>query len=364
MTLLTKRLISQVEKSGALSIAEYMTICLLDPKHGYYTRQQPFGSSGDFVTAPEVSQMFGELLGLALAQSWLDQGAPAPFILAELGPGRGTLMSDVLRATKSVSGFQEAADIWLVEASPALQDTQRAHLAEHHPNLHWADSLDAVPDGPLFLIANEFFDCMPIRQYRRTELGWQEQMITAKDGALGFMLGRPLPDQAVPDRARKLAPGSMIETSAASAAVAEDIARRIGRSAGAAIIVDYGDWDSSSDTLQAVKAHKKVGALDHPGRSDLTAHVSFSELANAALPFAAVSELTDQASLLAALGIVHRAQALAVEMDQSQEEKHVAAFQRLTDADQMGQLFKAISIFPQHGMPPPGFTHDTRDPDL
>lgn len=355
MTLLTERLLSQIEKTGPMSVAEYMTICLLDPNHGYYTRQQPFGSSGDFITAPEVSQMFGELLGLALAQTWLDQGAPTRFILVELGPGRGTLMSDMLRATRSIPGFHDAMDIWLVEASPVLRETQREPLAEYASKLHWVDSLDAVPDGPTYLIANEFFDCLPVRQYRRTELGWQEQMITAKDGALGFMLGRALPEQAVPERARDLPEGAMIETCAAGTAVAEDIARRIGAFGGAAIIIDYGDWTNTADTLQAIKAHKKVDPLDYPGQSDLTAHVNFSELAQAADRFAAVSGLKDQASLLAALGIVQRAQILALKMGPEQQERHHSAFQRLTDADQMGQLFKAIAIYPQSGTPPPGF---------
>jgi SAM-dependent MidA family methyltransferase len=264
-------------------------------------------------------------------------------------------MSDILRAAKSVPGFLEAVDIWLVEASPTLRDTQRERLADHLPYLHWADRLDKVPDGPLFLVANEFFDCLPARQYRHTDKGWQEQMITAKDGTLGFMLGRPLPEQAVPDRAQDLPIGAMLEASAAGVAVAEDVARRIGGFGGAAIIVDYGNWHSDGDTLQAIKAHKKIGPLDHPGQSDLTVHVNFSELAQAAQKFSAVSQLTDQANLLASLGIRERAQSLAGKMTETQKDALLAAFQRLTAPDQMGQLFKAISFYPPTGTPPPGF---------
>ncbi|HSG56960.1 MAG TPA: SAM-dependent methyltransferase, partial [Paracoccaceae bacterium] len=195
-TRLCKRLLAQIGRAGPMPVADYMTQCLLDPLHGYYTTVQPFGAGGDFVTAPEVSQMFGELLGLCLAQSWLDQGRPSPFVLAELGPGRGTLMTDLLRATAGVPGFSEAAQIWLVEASRPLRAVQAETLADYP--LNFADSVSDLPDGPLFLIANEFFDCLPIRQYRRTEAGWQEQMIGAGDGELGFVLGKALPQQGVP----------------------------------------------------------------------------------------------------------------------------------------------------------------------
>ena len=170
MTRLGKRLIAQIERSGPMPVADYMTQCLLDPQHGYYTNVQPFGAQGDFVTAPDISQMFGELLGLCLVQSWLDQGSPSPFILAELGPGRGTLMADLLRAASRVRGFLDAAEILLVEASAAQRSVQQEALAGYQVN--WTETVNDIPDGPLFLIANEFFDCMPIRQYRSTEAGW------------------------------------------------------------------------------------------------------------------------------------------------------------------------------------------------
>lgn len=353
MTPLGKRLIAQIERSGPMPVADYMTQCLLDPQHGYYTNVQPFGSRGDFVTAPDVSQMFGELLGLCLAQSWMDQGSPAPFILAELGPGRGTLMVDMLRAAGRVPGFLDAAKILLVEASAAQRSVQQQALAGYQVN--WAETINDIPDGPLFLIANEFFDCMPIRQYRRTEAGWQEQMVGAGDGALGFVLGKALPEQGVPEWARDLPEGSVIETSAASVAIAGDIARRIAEHGGAAIIIDYGDWNRSGDTLQAVKAHCKIGPLEKPGQSDLTAHVNFAELAQAARPHTGVSPMITQGELLLRLGIRQRAQALAKNCGPEALKSHNAAFRRLTHADEMGQLFKAIAFYPKGGTPPPGF---------
>lgn len=353
MTRLGQRLVAQIERSGPMPVADYMTQCLLDPQHGYYTNAQPLGAKGDFITAPEVSQVFGELLGLCLAQSWIDQGRNAPFILAELGPGRGTLMADLMRAARSVPGFAEAADIWLVEASAPLRAVQIEALAGYRVN--WADSVNDIPDGPLFLIANEFFDCLPIRQYRKTDAGWQEQMIGAKDGELGFVLGAPLPPQGVPGWAADLPPDAVIETSAAGAAIADDIARRIAANGGTAIIVDYGDWNRSGDTLQAVKAHRKIDPLEKPGQSDLTAHVNFAELAEASKPHVAVSTMIAQGELLMRLGIRQRTEALSKNRDPETRKAHAAAFRRLTHADEMGQLFKVIAFYPTEATPPPGF---------
>jgi SAM-dependent MidA family methyltransferase len=352
-TPLAKRLIAEIARSGPIWVADYMTRCLLDPTDGYYTNRQPFGTSGDFVTAPEISQMFGELLGLCLAQSWLDQGSPARFILAELGPGKGTLMADLLRATARVPGFAEAAQIWLVEASEKMQAGQAEALSGH--DLNFATTVSDLPDGPLFLIANEFFDCLPIRQYRRTGAGWQEQMVGAVDGALGFILGAALPDHAVPEWAADLPEGALIETSPASVAIAGDMARRISESGGLAVIVDYGDWNSAGDTLQALRGHRKIGPLAAPGQSDLTAHVNFAELAAAASGRTAVTAPTPQGLLLERLGISARAAALAQTASGDRLAQHEAAHRRLTHPDEMGQLFKAIAFYPEGENLPAGF---------
>ena len=352
MTALETYLIDQINRLGPMTVAEYMTQCLLHPEMGYYTTQTPLGAKGDFVTSPEISQMFGELLGLALAQTWMDQGRPKRFCLCEMGPGRGTLMKDFLRATKGISGFQEAAQITLIEASPKLRETQAKAIAPYQ--VTWADNISELPDLPLYLIANEFFDCLPIRQFRRAITGWQEQMIGADPEQLGFVQGTNWPDEAVGDVPKEVAVGTILETSSASSAIAEDIARRITKG-GVAIIVDYGDWNGFGDTFQALKNHKKVDVLSAPGETDLTAHVRFSTLATSAEPFVDVSKMVTQGELLAALGIEQRAIALAAKMDGATLDNHHSAFHRLTSADEMGELFKAIAFSPKGAPPIAGF---------
>ena len=349
MTKLTAILQAQIARSGPISVAEFMAQCLLHPDHGYYTTHQPLGAAGDFVTAPEISQMFGEMLGLCLAQAWLDQGAPAGFTLAELGPGRGTLMADILRATRGVAGFHGAANTVLVEASPSLRAVQQKTLQGYDPT--WVETITDLPDHPLFLVANEFFDCLPISQHVRTIKGWQEQMITAKDGALGFMLGRAAPVELFEDAAL----GTVLETCPAAAAITADIARIIAAKGGVALVLDYGERQPVGDTLQAVQNHQKVDPLQNCGAADLTAHVNFKALANAANTVAQTTPLTPQGVLLERLGITARAQSLAARLQGAALENHISAHRRLTHPDEMGQLFKAIAITPKGVAQPAGF---------
>ena len=210
MTALAGILAARIAAAGPMSLADYMAECLLHPRHGYYTTRPPFGAEGDFITAPEMSQMFGELLGLCLAQYWLDLGRPAPFTLAELGPGRGTLMADVLRATRGVPGFHAAARVVLVEASPRLRQVQRATLGAHPAE--WVDGADSLPDAPLFLIANEFFDALPIRQFQRAGQGWREVVVGLGEGRLtpGLTAAAPLAELA--HRLADTAEGDVVET--------------------------------------------------------------------------------------------------------------------------------------------------------
>lgn len=349
MTELTDILLKQIELSGPITVAEYMTQCLLHPKHGYYTTRHPIGSAGDFVTAPEISQMFGEMLGLCLAQAWMDQGAPTRFSLAEPGPGRGTLMADILRATKNVPGFHAAAEIILLEASPSLQTLQADTLDGY--DVTWVSNVTELPEQPLFMIANEFFDCLPISQFVRTEHGWQEQMVGAKNGELGFILAAITPTEVFEDAPM----GTVLETSPSAAAISAEIARLIGRFGGAALVLDYGDWDCTGDTLQAVQNHQKVDPLLNCGAADLTAHVNFKSLAASAKQFAQVSGLTKQGVLLERLGITARAQALAGQLQGDALENHITAHRRLTHQDEMGHLFKALAITPIGAAHPPGF---------
>ena len=351
MTDLARILVRQIEAMGPISVAEYMAACLLHPRHGYYTTRDPLGVAGDFTTAPEISQMFGELLGLALAQAWLDRGAPAPFALVELGPGRGTLMADLLRATRAVPGFHEAARLHLVEISPALRAAQAETLAGHDPS--FCDTLDQVPDLPLFLIANEVFDALPVRQFLRHGNDWRERLVGVSEGRLGFALGGQAPLEELAHRLDDTSEGDLVETSGAATALATGIGHRIAGRGGVAILCDYGSETSLGDTFQAVRRHEKEDPLANPGAADLTAHVDFGALARAAVPVAA-SAVTPQGVFLERLGITARAQALARNLTGDALDAHVAAHRRLTHPEEMGTLFKVMSLHGPSTRPPPG----------
>jgi NADH dehydrogenase [ubiquinone] 1 alpha subcomplex assembly factor 7 len=351
MSALLDSLLTRIARTGPMTLAEFMTECLLHPKHGYYTTRDPLGVSGDFTTAPEISQMFGELQGLWLAQVWMDQGAPQPFLLAELGPGRGTLMADVLRATRAVPGFHDAARLHLVEVSPALRARQVEALTGHEINFH--DHLASLPDGPLFLLANEFFDALPIRQFQKGKTGWHERMIGAKDGRLIWGLGPESAFEMLEDRLADSTEGQIVEVNIPALPLAEDIGRRIATHGGAALIVDYGEAVSHGDTFQALKAHKPVDPLTCPGEADLTAHVAFAPLAKAAAP-ARASSPTPQGVFLERLGITARAQALAAQLSGPALDAHIAAHRRLTHGQEMGTLFKVMSLTPPDAALPPG----------
>ncbi len=352
MTALAALIAARIRAAGPITVADYMADCMLHPAHGYYATRDPLGAAGDFTTAPEISQMFGELLGLALAQAWLDQGAPAPFVLAELGPGRGTLMADVLRATRSVPGFHAGMAVHLVEASPVLRARQAATLAAYP--VTWHDRVDGLPDAPLFLLANEFFDALPIRQVQRAGAGWRERVVGLSDGRLSFGLTDAAPVAALADRLGDTADGDIVEVCPAAAPIAASIGARIAARGGAAILVDYGGWRSRGDTLQAVQGHAFADPLADPGQADLTAHVDFAALAAAARP-AAATRLTPQGTLLDRLGIGQRAARLAAGLTGAARDSHLAAHQRLTDPDQMGTMFQALALYPQGGPVPPGF---------
>lgn len=341
MTPLARILQRRIAATGPISVADYMADCLLHPDHGYYATRDPFGVAGDFTTAPEISQMFGELLGLALAQAWLDQGAPASFTLAELGPGRGTLMADILRATRDVPGFHAAAKVHLVEASPVLRSAQTKALAPRTITHH--DTVDTLPDAPLFLVANEFFDALPIRQFQREGTGWRERQIGLDGDRLSFGLTAPLPIRDLAHRLEDTRDGDLIELCPSAPAIMAQIATRIEAHGGAALIIDYGDWRSVGDTLQAVAAHDHVDPLATPGTADLTAHVDFEVLARTAAPLTP-HLLTPQGLFLERLGITQRAQALAQKLTGDALEAHIEAHRRLTHPDEMGTLFKVLGL--------------------
>ena len=358
-----ERLIADVIRAeGPLSIARFMALALHHPELGYYTRGDPLGPGGDFVTAPELSQAFGEVIGAWFAQAWLDLGRPAPFRLVELGPGRGTLLADALRATRTVAGFHDGMRLHLVESSERLRATQAARLAGFDPT--WHARLDEVPSGPLLLIANEFFDALPVHQLVATTGGWVERCVDLDaEGRLAFRPGEhpsPLGADLPPAPA-----GTMTEVSPARSALAEAIGRRIARDGGVALIIDYGAWAEgpTGDTLQATRRHAPCDPLDAPGTADLTTHVDFHALAGAAASGgASVYGPVPQGTFLTTLGIHLRTAKLMERATAEQQRALRAALFRLTDASAMGELFKVLALAAPDAPAPPGFARPTLRP--
>jgi SAM-dependent MidA family methyltransferase len=351
MTPLARLLVERIREGGPITVADYMAECLLHPAHGYYTNRDPFGAAGDFTTAPEISQMFGELLGLALAQAWVDQGMPALFTVAELGPGRGTLMADALRATRAVPGFHAAAQVVLVEASPRLRAVQADTLARSGIVPEWLDRAEDLPDRPTFLVANEFLDALPIRQFLLTPEGWRERLVGLSDGALAFGLSAPVPQ--VPDTPafRTARPGDLVEHCAPAQSAVAAVLRPILAHGGLALFIDYGGWRSRGDTLQALRQHRFDPPLAHPGLADLTAHVDFEPLA----ALAPAHAYDTQGAVLHRLGIQARADRLARGLTGAALDSHLAALARLTGPQEMGSLFKVLALTRAGAPLPPGF---------
>ncbi|MEW6257044.1 MAG: SAM-dependent methyltransferase [Pseudomonadota bacterium] len=348
-----------IAAEGPMPVSRYMALCLGHPVHGYYITRDPLGAEGDFTTAPEISQMFGELLGLWAVATWQQMGSPERVYLVELGPGRGTLMADALRAARLVPAFGEAVQVHLVETSPALRARQKAALAPLTP--HWYDHLEEVPPGPAIVLANEFFDALPISQFVKGEGGWHERRVgLGPDGALVFgMDPRPTPHAAALAR-HVPGPhpvGAVLEH--LESGIPALLARRIAEEGGAALIIDYGPARSGlGDSLQAVRAHRYADPLEAPGEADLTAHVDFSDLARRALAegVAAYGPLT-QGDFLMRLGIVQRAERLQQNTNASQRKAITAALARLAGRGEgeMGALFKVLCLCDRTNGPPPGF---------
>ena len=348
MNTLADQLAREIATTGPMPVAQWMARALGDPQHGYYVTRDPLGAAGDFTTAPEISQMFGELIGLWAADLWLRAGSPR-VRLVELGPGRGTLMADFWRATAKVPGFHEAASLHLVETSPILRAAQARLL----PHAVWHDRLAQVPDDlPLLVIANEFFDALPVRQLQRTEAGWRERMVT-HDGTRFVAGPGALPlDALVPPALADAPVGAVWETSPAATAIAAEIGARLVATGGAALFIDYGhSGPATGDTLQAVRAHGYADPFADPGEVDLTAHVDFAALAAAAATTA--HGPVGQGDFLLALGLAQRAEALKARADTRGRAHIEAATARLTVT--MGALFKALALTGRDWPTPAGF---------
>jgi NADH dehydrogenase [ubiquinone] 1 alpha subcomplex assembly factor 7 len=345
---------AQIRANGPISVATYMALCLTHPQRGYYRSADPLGSTGDFVTAPEISQMFGELIGFFLVNLWQQMGEPASFTLLELGPGRGTLMQDALRAASKAEGFTDALHLQLFETNPELRALQAERLAAYHP--YWAGEIDAVGDDPLLVVANEFFDALPVRQFVRADGGWRERLVGLRDGRRTFGLAPTvLPDSTMPEAIRSAHDGEVYEAGLA----AQDVMRRLGRKVatlgGALLAIDYGYRSTQTgETLQGVRRHAFADVLAAPGEVDISAHVDFGALGEVARSAGlTVAPLATQGDFLRRMGIVERAGTLS-RANPGQADAIDTALQRLTGKDQMGELFRAFCAH-SPGLAPHGF---------
>ena len=347
---LRERLIAEIAVTGPMSMADYMRVCLHDPQDGYYATRPALGAEGDFITAPLVSQMFGELIGLWMVETWRQLGAPNTFRLVEIGPGDGTLMSDLLRVARLDAGFMQAADVWLVETSKPLTHRQRERLGDRP---QWCESLEEVPSGaPILLVANELLDCLPVRQFQRDGLGWSERRV-----GIG-----PTGDLVIGLTASALSPmlpsapeGAVFEQSSMQERLSAELGLRLSADGGVALLIDYGRAEPGfGDTLQALIAHKKVSILEAPGQADLTVHADFPAVARAAENAGAKAwPILTQGDFLVRLGVGARAEALSntrPDLAQTIERQ----LERLVSPDQMGDLFKVLCLS-QSGLAPPGF---------
>lgn len=341
MSALSGILAARIRAGGPITVADFMAEALGHPEHGYYISREPFGADGDFTTAPEISQMFGELIGLWAAVTWQAMGCPERVVLAELGPGRGTLMNDLLRAAAGVPPFLKAAEVWLVETSPRLREVQRRTLGGAEVN--WAERFEDLPDGPLLVVANELFDALPIRQFEKRDGHWRERMVGLEGDEFVFVPGPPSTPEVAP-ALLAADDGAILETCPQGRALAATLGARLAQVPGAALLVDYGHAQSGvGDTLQAVKRHRFHPVLDTPGSADLTAHVDFEALAAAARPARAWGPV-DQGAFLSALGIQARAALLAHGASPKVAADIAGQMRRLIDPGEMGTLFKVLAL--------------------
>lgn len=345
MNLLAQELAELIRQEGPISVSRYMALCLGHTRHGYYMKQDPFGADGDFTTAPEISQIFGELIGLWGASVWQAMGAPASIRLVEFGPGRGTLMQDMLRAARALPGFRDALSIHLVETSPVLRERQKLTLAASGTVPHWHDRIEQALEGPAIVVANEFLDALPLDQFVRTPEGWRERLVGLDgEGRLAFGLA------AEPDSSLGIvaATGSVLEQPAAALEAVAAVARHVATEGGAGLFIDYGPARSGfGDTLQALRHHAFVDALAEPGDADLTVHVDFARVAQAGLAAGAAAHgAATQRDFLLALGLQQRLEALSRRATPAQAETLASGAERLieTGPTAMGELFKVLAV--------------------
>jgi SAM-dependent MidA family methyltransferase len=345
---LKQRIAELIAETGPIPVSQYMALCLFDPADGYYTTREPFGAKGDFTTAPEISQMFGELVAVWLASAWQAASAPKDATLAEIGPGRGTLMRDMLRTLRRIAP-DLVLRVALIETSPRLVDVQKQTLGE--TSAAWHRSVSELPDAPLFIVGNELFDAIPTRQFVKTPQGWRERCIGLDGtGELAFVAGPGTTDAALPDAPS----GAIFEIAPARNALMEQIAERIAKHGGAALFIDYGHLATGvGDTLQAMRAHAHADVLASPGEADLTSHVDFAALGAAARAGGLEARTMTQARFLLGMGLLERAGQLGASGDAALQERLRGEVERLAGPDEMGELFKVLMVGKSiTGLPP------------
>ncbi|MEW6634387.1 MAG: class I SAM-dependent methyltransferase [Pseudomonadota bacterium] len=348
MTGLKDRIAGLIGAVGPIPVSEYIALCLFDPEQGYYTTREPFGPAGDFITAPEISQMFGELVAVWLYQAWNDAGRPQPATFAEIGPGRGTLMKDMLRTWSRLDpALTAGASFAMIETSPRLTEIQKETLHGQNAKLAWHQTIDTLPNQPLFIVGNELFDAVPIRQFVHVGADWRERMVGLDDdNNLQFFAGAGSVDAALlPDDATDAPQGAIAEVAPARAALMSAIAGRIAARGGAGLFIDYGHLQPGvGDTLQALRKHEHEDVLASPGEADLTSHVDFAALASVGKAQGLQAGLTTQGEFLLGLGLLERAGSLGANADGPTRQAISDAVERLAGPDAMGELFKVLKI--------------------
>ncbi|WP_377296340.1 class I SAM-dependent methyltransferase [Rhizobium sp. SGZ-381] len=350
-TPLADKIKNLIRANGPISVTDYFALCLADPDHGYYRTREPFGRHGDFVTAPEISQLFGEMLGIFMVHAWQQHGAPSPVNLVEIGPGRGTMMLDMLRViAKLAPALHEALSVHLVETSDRLRGVQRVTLEAYSAKITWHAAFEDVPAGFTLIAANELFDAIPIRQFVKTPTGFRERMVGLDaDDELSFGIGVASLDPALlPASHGSERNGVIFEVSPARQAVMSTLCERLKKEGGTALIIDYGHMVTNfGDTLQAVLRHDYDPPLAHPGDADLTSHVDFEDLARVArVAGIRINGCLHQGDFLYGLGLSERASALARNKSEAEQRAIALAVDRLANAGEgrMGELFKVMAV--------------------
>ena len=358
---LKQKIAQSIALTGPMSISQYMHLCNAHPQLGYYSTGNPVGKDGDFITAPEVSQMFGELIGLWCRQAWHAMNCPDRVQIVELGPGRGTMINDIIRSMKTSQKFSDATEIRLVESSPSLKSEQQSRLADCSIPMQWVHNIEELPPIPAIFIANEFLDAIPFRQFVKTDDSWQELCVGIHNDSepgynqLTFVTGSSgLEESLLPPGHEKAPAGAIFEYAPAREAITMLISQHIKSNGGIALLIDYGhELSGFGDTFQAVQSHQPVSTLENPGQSDLTSHVDFQAISNVATQTGLkAGKILTQQDFLLALGLLERAGSLGHDKSASVQQKIQQDVNRLAADDQMGKLFKVLCLTqPQYPMP-------------